>query len=137
MKTFLSKYTGKQLKPEEYLGELMLQRVAQKTNESLLNPESPRWRKIFKAEIRFAKQLLKLYSFEAILAALKTPALQKVYTINAQWIDGAIKKEEARLKGLEELKKTSPSIFLPNSNLPDQRPTFIDKKSGLSKLDGL
>lgn len=85
-----SRYTDteKQLTPAQWLAELMCERKAKSERKDLpvkfwdkkLYPE---WAKEWVKQAIIANRLLKKYSFEAIVAALKNPKALKIYSLGA------------------------------------------------------
>lgn len=136
---FASRFGGGWLAAGQYLAESMVDRMARKEGETLPLKfwELPRWKRVFLLQLRSANELLKSYSVEAIIRALRTTEGKKVYSLGAPWLDGLIAGEQARLeRQAEALKSQPPEAPLP-SGLPEApRPAFV-RPSILNRLRDL
>jgi hypothetical protein len=97
-----------------------------------------RFARDYKLQMIKAYALMKTYSPEAIINALKTPQGSKIYSLTAAWLDAIIATEQAKLeklaRQLENVANAVPEkeIILENTT---PRPTFQKKESLLDKLD--
>ncbi len=134
---------GKQIPVAAWLAEFMISRQASKQGKEVPKEywKYPDWERLFKAQLRAAKGLLKLYSPAAISAALKTYEGKRTLSLSAPWLDAAIMKEHRRIE-LEAARKqervaAAPMVEEPDDTIPASRPAFIDGSSQLDKLKGL
>lgn len=129
--------------PQAYLSENMCARQAAKSGDVLPNKfwVTDKHKRNFLTQLRFATSLLKLYSIEAIIAALKTFQGKRIYSLNANWLDPLIRNEQekverAKKKFDEAMKQEAEVIAEPESE--EIRPSFpANKQSTLSKLKDL
>lgn len=133
-----SSYTDKSVTPQAKLAEIMLERQ----NKDITLPphfwNDDKWARPFKTQLRFAIQLLKLYSFEAIQLALSSKQGKNIYSLGAKWLDPLIKQEEHKLQiknkaqaVLDRVKKEE-TVQL---NLPLESKPLPKQKTLFSKLD--
>lgn len=99
-----------------------------------------RFAREYKLQLIKSRSLLKMYSPQAIINALKSKEGLRIWSLTAPWLDGIIAAEEKRLQILAE-KINMGTPHTPSSNaekLPDDdgpRPAFNPKKSVFDKLD--
>lgn len=120
----------------------MVSRIARKDNTELPQKfwEKDKWKRLFLLQIRHANSLLKLYSYEAIVKALRTPQGKKLYSLGAQWLDPLIKSEQEKIDiRLAAMAEQTPKEVeqLPTATDEKPREAFVRKPSPLSKLRGL
>ncbi len=133
-----SRFAGGYLAGGQWLAEGMCDRQARKNKTQL--PErfwkSPRWEREFLMQVRHANSLLKTYSVAAIVRALRTPEGKKVYSLSAPWLDPIIRDEQAKLDREAAAAAPPEAPPEPATEVVDgkPRPTFVRKKSTLSKL---
>lgn len=144
---FKSNFGGGWVTPAQYLAESMCFRIARKDKRTLPLRfwKTEAWERPFLLQLRHANGLLKLYSAEAIIRALRTPEGKKVYSLGAQWLDPVIRVEQEKVDRQaaareEEARKPTPA---PTSAEPRKaepprksysaRPTHLDR---LRELDG-
>ena len=98
MKKFPSKYTKRLVTEPNHIAELMCERRFLKQNITLPFQfwSDSRYLRIYKAELRLAISLLKLYPIEIILKALNTQDGMKVHSLYARWLDGIIMQEKEK-----------------------------------------
>jgi len=131
----------------QYLAENMCDRQARKKKTTLPfkfwdKEISPTWHREFLMQLRHANSLLKLYSVEAIVAALRSPKGKNVFSLGAKWLDPIIQEEQRRFDVAQEKQavrlakeETQPVVA---SNIPEApRPSFTNHQSILSKLRDL
>lgn len=116
------------------LAKMMIKRKADKQRKSLSEKfwNSLVWKKEFGQQMIAAFALLKLYSYESIIAALNHKDIQWVYSLRTKQIIPYIKDEETKRKSM-----------LDNALKTQSSPTTIDKnvdimrnnKSRISRLD--
>lgn len=137
-KQFKSVYTDKLVTEAQYLAELMCERLAKHRGLTLHKGfwYTENWRRDFLMQLRFANQLIKLYSIEAILSALRSVDGKKIYSLAAKWLDPLIKSEQdkidAKASQTKPVEKPKPVIV----DLPTNRPNFDKSKTLTDKLDG-
>lgn len=94
---YLSKYSnGKLVSASQYITEIICEHLALKNKKDLhyrfwINKD---WEKFYKSQIFSANKLLNKYSDKAIIAALKTPEGQKIYSLRAPHLIDIIVKQE-------------------------------------------
>jgi hypothetical protein len=94
---YLSKYSnGKTVSASQYITEIICEHLAIKNKKDLhyrfwLNKE---WEKFYKSQIFSANKLLNKHSDKAIIAALKTPEGQKIYSLRAPHLLDIIVRQE-------------------------------------------
>lgn len=143
-----SRFGGGWLTPAQFLAEGMVARKARKegTDLPLKFWEKERWKRDFLLQLRHAHSLLKVYSHEAIVAALRTRKGSTVYSLGAQFIlDPLIRVEQERLdrraaaadvKAQADPKPTPPPPVAEAPVAEQPRPAFV-RENTLSKLKGL
>ncbi len=98
---YLSKYSnGKTVSASQYITEIICEHLAIKNKKDLhyrfwINKE---WEKFYKSQIFSANKLLSKHSDKAIIAALKTPEGQKIYSLRAPHLLDIILKQEKILE---------------------------------------
>lgn len=99
-----------------------------------------RWKRTYLLQVTHANNLLKLYSIDAIIAALRTKEGKKVRSFGAKWLDPIVQDEQERIDRQKALAPEAHEIQM-QKPLPDivepPRPLFVPKKSLLSKLRDL
>ena len=94
---YLSKYSnGRTVSASQYITEIICEHLAIKNKKDLhyrfwINKE---WEKFYKSQIFSANKLLSKYSDKAIIAALKTPEGQKIYSLRAPHLVDIIVRQE-------------------------------------------
>lgn len=94
---YLSKYSnGKYVSASQYITEIICEHLALKNKKDLhyrfwINKD---WEKFYKSQIFSANKLLSKYTDKAIIAALKTPEGQKIYSLRAPHLIDIILKQE-------------------------------------------
>jgi hypothetical protein len=130
-----SSYTDRKISASQYLAERMCERIAKKEGKGDLPYKFwnvPVYKKFFLYQVNIANALLKLYSIEAILAALKK--LPMVYSLNAEFIDNTIKREQ-KIIDKQQAELANKTIEDKNINTTEKpRQAFTEKKSAISKL---
>jgi len=98
---YLSKYSnGKTVSASQYITEIICEHLAIKNKKDLhyrfwINKD---WEKFYKSQIFSANKLLSKYSDKAIIAALKTPEGQKIYSLRAPHLLDIILRQEKILQ---------------------------------------
>jgi hypothetical protein len=134
MNTYTSRYTDKLITAAQYLAEMMCERQAKKEKKDLCKQfwNTDYWIRPFKTQLRFANQLLKIYSCEAITNALKSNQGKNIYSLNAKWLDPLIREEQRKIDSrIPEVKKVEETPIITNVS----RPVFKPKKTILDELD--
>jgi hypothetical protein len=82
---FISKLSGNEVKPAQYLVELMAERKAKKDGKRIEAGfwRDDYWQEFYVQTIQAANSLLKLYSAEVIVAALKDKRATWMYSLRA------------------------------------------------------
>lgn len=138
---YQSLYGGGWLTPHQYLAESMCARKARSKKKTLpLNfwETDETWKREFLMQVRHVSGLLRLYSVEAIIKALRKPAGKKVYSFSAQWLDPII-AEEQRAIDLQKSMAIAPKDVEPDIKVGQSgpRPEFKRKSTPLDKLRAL
>lgn len=130
--------------PSAYIVEIIIARQAQKENIVLSDKfwkNSNRWKRNFKTQILLANSLLKIYSVEAIINALKTFQGKKIYSLSAPWLDAIIRDEQEKIdKNKEKIKGVvlnTKEETIEEIKSEELRPSLPTKQSTISKLKDL
>ena len=139
---FTSKYIqeGKPITGAQHLAELMVERQARillKTTLPVKFASNPKFAKEFVKQVVIANRLLKLFSVQAILAALKTKQGQKVYSLGAAYLKPIIQKTQDTINKTElESVALDTSLLAKPGVSPPVLPT-LGPKSVAARLKGL
>lgn len=135
MKKYHSKYTDKLITSAQYLAEIMCERLAKKEKKELCLQfwNTDYWILPFKNQLRFANQLLKIYSCEAIINALNTFQGKRIYSLTAKWLDPIIKDEQLKIDNKPKTK--TEATYEIKEEFSITRTPFKKGKSELDKLD--
>lgn len=138
-RTEKSKYkhqtTGDYCTCASYLAELMCIRLAEYKNEGNLGYKfwnKKPWDWTFKQQLFTANSLIKKYGELAVVKAVNSPSLSRVFSLKHRAIVPEIKKQLALI---EQQEKNSQELDVKKS--PENRKKSYGKKSGLNKLRGL
>lgn len=141
---FKSRYGGGYIPRHKFLAEAMCARKARMKgidlpshfwNGKFLNGDY--WKREYCLQLRQALSLLKIYSCEAIIKALRTKEGSKIYSFGAKWLDPLIKTEQEKIdilkKKMEEEAKAEEVKEEPVVSQP--REAFIPQNNNkLSRL---
>lgn len=85
---------GKYISINQFLGELVSQRAAFKDNKELPQKfwELKKWRQYLVFQIKLASNLLKEYSPEVIIKALRDPKGRSIYSLGAPHLKALLEK---------------------------------------------
>jgi len=130
-----SKYGGGWVTYQQWLAELMVARQAGLKGEALPSKfwQKEPYKRKFLSQVRFASELVRLYSFAAICRALKSPQGKKVFSLNAPFLDSLIKAEQIKVEREGQALSNAPPIELP-TKVESPRPAFVKDKTLFSKL---
>jgi len=138
-RTEKSKYkhqsTGDYCTCASYLAELMCLRLAEHKNEGKLGHKfwnKKPWDWTFKQQLFAANSLIKKYGEVAVVKAVNSPFLSKVFSLKNKRVVPEIKKQ---LKIIEDNKDTKQELDVKEE--PTVRKKSYGKKSKLNKLRGL
>ncbi len=104
---------------------------------------SAEWNRQFLLQCRHAIALLKLYSADAIIKALRSPAGKKVFSLGAPWLDPIIAEHQAIVTKQQAEQEARIAAMPDAPALPAHgdgecpeppRPVFVRSKTDLSKL---
>jgi len=129
------KSTGDHCTCASYLAEMMCLRLAEHKNEGNLTYKfwnKKPWDWTFKQQLFTANSLIKKYGELAVVKAVSSPALSKVFSLKNQRVVPEIKKQ---LKIIEEQSNNTQELDVKDK--PESRKKSYGKKSGLNKLRGL
>lgn len=145
---FISKLSGNEVKPAQYLTELMAERKARKDGKPQIQAGFWRddyWQEFYVQTIQAANSLLKLYSAEVIIAAVKDKRASWMYSLRTKSLKPILaeyeKKAEIQAK-IEKEKQQQAEAPKPVESLEVQkqelRPQVASKKQNIiSKLRNL
>jgi hypothetical protein len=114
---------------------MMCLRLAEHKNEGNLTYKfwnKKPWDWTFKQQLFTANSLIKKYGELAVVRAVNSPTLSKVFSLKNQRVVPEIKKQ---LKIIEEQSKNTQELDVKDK--PESRKKSYGKKSGLNKLRGL
>jgi len=129
------KSTGDHCTCASYLAEMMCLRLAEHKNEGNLTYKfwnKKPWDWTFKQQLFTANSLIKKYGELAVVKAVNSPTLSKVFSLKNQRVVPEIKKQ---LKIIEEQSNNTQELDVKDK--PESRKKSYGKKSGLNKLRGL
>jgi hypothetical protein len=129
------KSTGDHCTCAAYLAEMMCLRLAEHKNEGNLIHKfwnKKPWDWTFKQQLFAANSLIKKYGEVAVIKAVTSPSLSKVFSLKNRRVVPEIKKQ---LKIIEEQSNKKQELEVKEK--PTQRKKSFGKKSGLTKLRGL
>lgn len=136
---YQSKYGGGYITPAQYIVERICEHKANQDNTGLPYKfwNTKKWRGFFRSQMTIANGLLKLYSPEAIVAALRQPKAAKVYSLGASFIlddlfDAEQKKIDAHKKNIKKSNRDKIS-----KDVTSKPVKFSSKKSKMNKLRAL
>ncbi len=108
-----SKYSpGKFVTAAQYIAEFICEKKAVINKQPLKERfwTDPTWAKFYKQQILAANGLLKIYTQEAILAALKTRQAYRIFSLRAPHLDAIIEAEQRKIDLIKEQKKDSETV---------------------------
>jgi hypothetical protein len=137
---YLSKYGGNYITANNYIVEMICERIAAKDKLGALPVKfwnSPKWKKVYFQQLLIVNGLLKMYAPQAIIAGLKKHP--NVYSLRAQWLDDTFKEEQEKLDKFKEKIEEKPPVQIEEPKLVIEKPreSFSEKKSIRSKLRDL
>lgn len=121
----------------------MCDRVARKNKAHLPDKfwQTPRWKRTFLLQLRLANSLLKIYSYDSIVAALRSRDGRRVYSLGANWLDDLIRAEQEKVDRAKRLQEARPQEPEPRTTASgkheEPRKAFAATPSLLNKLRGL
>jgi hypothetical protein len=135
MNKYYSPSTGEECTAAQLIAEIMVTREAAKKKLSLPYKfwNLIEWKKKYKNQILGANSLLKVYSAEAILRALKRKECSWQYSIRANGISDICDEEQRKLDKEKELINNSEKII--TNNPSEFRQINTGQQSRKSKLD--
>lgn len=135
---YQSRFGGGWIAPGQFIAESMCDRIARKDKAELPLKfwTLERWKRPFLLQLRHANSLLKLYSAEAIIRALRTPEGKRVYSLGAQWLDPLIRVEQERVDRQAEAREKAPAAepAPPAATTEPPRQPYKPRPSPLDKL---
>lgn len=137
-----SLYGAGWITPGQFLAESMCARKArsQKKTLPLKFWELEVWKREFALQARHVSGLLRLYSPEAIIRALRKPGGKNAYSFAAKWLDPLIAEEQRVIDSqkakaaAEAVKEVEPQVVVGKTG---PRPEFKSKSTPLDKLRAL
>jgi hypothetical protein len=96
---FRSRFGGGFVDAAQYVAEEMCKRRARTRGQSL-GPRfwtTPGWSREFHLQAQLANNLAKVYSFDALLAALRDPRGQRLYSLKAHSLNGLLKEAQHKV----------------------------------------
>ena len=138
-----SKFGGGEISMAQWLAEHMCSRKAISTGaylgDKFWNKEI--WKLEYAHQVRQANALLKVYSWEAILAALNTKQGQRAYSLAGKWLHPYIKEQQDKINRKQKLnqqatKDTEPENYnIIDKELRPQQKMEPSLLANLRKLD--
>jgi hypothetical protein len=130
---YTSRYTDRKITAAQRIAEIVCEKLADKEKKVLTDKfwNKPEWEKVYKQQLYLANSLLKLYSAEAIIAALRDKRAYDVYSLGADFVlDKIFQEEQAKIDNRE-----ANMIAPPEQELVKELPRQpVKKKSIYSKL---
>lgn len=135
---YQSRYGAGWITAAQWLAENMCARFARSQGEDLPNRfwTSPYWEKKFKLQMKHANELLREFSAEEIVTALRHPDARRIYSLGLKSVIVPILKEiQKKNKIQEKLQvKTEVEPLIVSAEGAKLRPSFSYKKNFLQKL---
>lgn len=136
MADYPSKYTDTNVGPAAYLAELICERIAAKNKKALPYKfwKIDEWKRVYASQIQAAHSLMKLYSVEAIIAALKIK--KSVYSLRVAWMDQYYQAEQVRIDKavIQTQTNLQNKPIVQEKQVEGVRPTFCTKTNKLKDL---
>jgi len=143
---YQSKYTDRKIKPAQRIVELICERFFGKDGISLPKKfwNDRRFSREYRLQLIKVHALLKVYSPEAIIAALTSPKGKRIWSLGAKWLDSLISVEERKLKLLnekkvaymEQKKSEEIEVSVEEENIISNADSTKKTQSLFEKLDG-
>lgn len=133
-----SKYSpGNFITAAQFITEMICEHRANVQKKPLMNQfwRLPEWASFYKQQILAATGLLKIYSPNAIIAALRRKEAARIFSLRAPHLDAIIDAEERRIK-LENEQRIKKVEIVNKEIVPELRPE-VGKKSVAAKLRAL
>lgn len=132
---YISRLTGKETKPSQFLTEIAVKRQADKQRKFLPAQfwKSPLWKTIYTQQIAAASRLLRFYTVEEILAGLESKEGNWIYSLSYKGLIDIINKYKA-LKKIETIKIEEHTIVVDENNITQKPKVLPNKKSTINKL---
>lgn len=128
MKKFQSKYSPDKTVTElQYICEIICEKNAAQTGKSLPIQfwKLPQWAAFYKFQLRECSKLLKVFSSDAILKALRDKRADKIYSLRAPWLIKVIQEYQNKLDVVVEVVETE--VGGNNFIRPQNKKTLMDK----------
>jgi hypothetical protein len=132
---YISKYSNnKEVSSAQYITELICENKAKKEKTDLHYRfwVSKKWERYYKDQIASAHRLLKKYSVNSVIAALRSEEGQKVYSLRAPFLVPIIEEKEQEL-----LSQNNVMTQKIDRNKNKNFSTNISKKNILSRIEEL
>lgn len=131
---YTSKYGGGSISASQKITEMICEAKAKRAGRALPEKfwELDEWNKYFRQQIPAAASLLKTYSFQAIVNALKNPAASKIFSLRSKMLTPFIDAEQRKL---DQAGKTTLDVSNVDPN-EKPRPQVPKKKDIFEVLDG-
>lgn len=115
---------GKDISVAQWAAEIMCERRAKSLNLELPDKfwKLPEWKNFYLFQISNINKLIKLYSEEAIISAIKDPDLQWVYSFKTKKINSYIKSYKKK----KQLEKTKPKRITDHVGKQKKQSSFLD-----------
>lgn len=141
---YQSRFGGGWIAPAQYLAESMCDRKARSQGKVLPLKfwEQDTWKREFLLQVRHVSGLLRLYSPDAIMRALRKPSAKRVYSFAAKWLDPLFQAEQKIIdtqKAVAEKEAITVVEAEPETPIEQTgpRPEFKRKSTTLDKLRAL
>lgn len=136
-KKYISRLTGKETKPSQFLTEIVCKRKADKEKKFLPARfwSSPLWKSHYLQQIAAASRLLKFFSVEEVLAGLESKEGNWIWSLSSPQLVDIINKYKA-VKKIEDIKIEEHTLVVDEDNtLKTAKP--LPKNSKLNRLRDL
>ena len=148
LKMYVSKFTGREIKPANYIVEMLCERKADKEHRTLKGTfwREDYWKTFYAQQIVAVNGLLKTYPHTVIISALKRKETNWVYSLRSPQLVPILGDELKKHKQVEKIEKDKKeqqsqkideTINLDKPAQPEVRKTTNNKSSVFNKLKGL
>jgi len=139
---FESRFGGGWVSAGQFLAEGMVAKQARTKKVDLPQKfwSKDPWKRDFMLQLRYANSLLKLYSANAIIRVLRSPAGKKAFSLGAKWLDPLFAAEHEKLEREAARRQETPVEPVPETKaVTNEKPRegFIGKPSTMQKLRNL
>lgn len=135
---YTSEISGNKVDAAQYLAELMCSRLAAKRKQKL--PQKfwslPEWKLLFKQQKIAAYSLLKIYSSDVVIKAVKRKDVEWIYSLRYPGLNQICVEEEAKIEKLQQKIEKAEILPIQTNNENKTISVPFGKNTGLRNLDG-